>query len=464
MEQFDAIIIGIGQAGNPLASALAEKGYKTAVVERSYPGGSCINYGCTPTKIMVEAASVSQMAEKANEVGIIVKSVKTDFQKLINRRDAIVKQWREGIEKRMKEEENIELIMGEARFIAKNKLQISSREDKSSREISAEKIFINVGTSPRILDTIDGLKEVPYYTSKTMMDLNELPEHLVIIGGSYIGLEFGQMYARLGSKVSILQQDNQLAPREDEDIASAIRKFLEDENINVILEANTKKVKQATKGFELIYEHNGQTKNLTGSHLLLAIGTTPNTATLDLEKAGINMAAHGYIEVNKFLETNQKGIFALGDCKGGPEFTHISYDDFRVVKDFLFGEKKRNIKDRMVPYTLFTKPELGRIGLSEKQAKEQGIIYKVATIPMSNVARAIEANKTTGFLKALVDPDSGQILGAACLTEEGGELMAMLQLAMMGNLPYQQLRDGIFAHPTYAEAFNNLFATLKDPD
>ncbi|CAN5298940.1 mercuric reductase [soil metagenome] len=464
MEQYDAIIIGIGQAGNPLANTLAKNGYKTAVIERSHPGGSCINYGCTPTKIMVASAAVSHLAKNAYEVGIRVNGVETDFQQLIKRRDGIVEQWRDGIQNRMEEAENIELIMGEASFTGNNQLKIILNNSKNFREITADKIFINVGTSPRIPNNIDGLQEITYYTSKTMMDLYELPEHLVILGGSYIGLEFGQMYSRLGSKVSILQQEDQLAPREDEDIANAILEFLEDENITVILEANTKKVKKLPGGFEISYEHKGQTKNLKGTHLLLAIGTTPNTSNLNLEKTGVNQGKHGYIEVNQYLETNRKGIFALGDCKGGPEFTHISYDDYRIVNDYLFGDKKRNTKDRMVPYTLFTKPELGRIGLSEKEAKKQNINYKIATMPMNHVARAIEANKTTGFLKVLVEPNSGKILGAACLADDGGDLMAMLQIAMMGNLNYTQLRDGIFSHPTYAEAFNNLFTSLKDPE
>ena len=464
MEHFDAIIIGIGQAGNPLASALSKQGHKTAVIERSHPGGSCINYGCTPTKIMIGAATAVHSAKTAKDVGIMVSSVKTDFRQLVSHRNKIIEQRRDGIQKKIEEDENIELIIGEGKFIGKNQLQVILKSDRSHRKITADKIFINVGTSPLIPDNIDGLNQIPYYTSKTMMDLDKLPEHLIILGGSYIGLEFGQMYSRLGSKVSILQHDAQLAPREDEDVAHAILEFLEDENITVILETSTKKIKKFPEGFELTYEHKGQVKNLKGSHLLLATGTTPNTAALDLEKTAVNKAQHGYIEVNKYLETSQKGIFALGDCKGGPEFTHISYDDFRVVNDYLFGAKKRNINERMVPYTMFTKPELGRIGLSENQAKEQNKDYKIATMPMSHVARAIEANKPTGFLKVLINPASGKILGAACLAEEGGELMSMLQIAMMGNLSYGHLRDAIFAHPTYAEAFNNLFASLKDPD
>lgn len=295
------------------------------------------------------------------------------------------------------------------------------------------------------------------------MNLEELPEHLMILGGSYIGLEFGQMYARLGSKVTVLQHGRQLAPREDEDVAETIQKFLEEEGVEVLLEADTKKVRKSSSGIELTYQHQGQVKEIRGSHLLIATGTTPNTPPLALEKTGVENSPQGYIEVNQHLETNQEGIFALGDCKGGPEFTHISYDDYRIVKDHLFGDKKRNMKDRMVPYTMFTKPELGRIGLSEKQARQQQIQYKLAAMPMSHVARAIEANQTTGLLKVLIDTENGHILGAACLAEEGGELMAMLQIAMMGNLTYEHLRDAIFAHPTYAEAFNNLFASLKDP-
>ncbi len=462
MEKFDAIIIGIGQAGNPLASTLASKGLKTAVVEREHPGGSCINYGCTPTKIMIASAAASYSAKNAQEIGIDVGSVQTDFRKLKHRRDKLVQAWRDGIEDRLEKEEHITLLRGEATFSDKKVITVTF-DQGAKREITADKIFINVGTSPRKPD-LEGLKDVSYLTSKTIMDLDELPEHLLILGGGYIGLEFGQMYARLGSKVTILQQDSQLAPREDKDVADAIQHFMQKEGINISLRATTNSVQRTDQGIALHYDQGGEEKTINGSHLLLAIGTTPNTAALGLDIAGIRQVDHGYIEVNRYLETNQKGVFALGDCKGGPEFTHVSYDDFRIVKDYIFGEQRRNLDDRTIPYTMFTKPELGRVGLSENQAREKEIPYNIAFMPMKNVARAIEANRTEGFLKVILNPDTGTLLGATCLAEEGGELMSMLQIAMMGKLTFQQLRDAIFAHPTYAEAFNNLFSTIKGPD
>jgi len=461
MKTYDAIIIGVGQAGSPLASTLSGKGWKTAVIERQHPGGSCVNYGCTPTKTMVASASVSHIVSTAAEVGIEATAPKTNFQQVIKRRDEIVKQWREGVEKTIFESDNIDYFFGEASFASKKQIKVTLNEG-GEEELTAEKIFINVGTSPRIPD-IQGLNKIDYLTSKSMMDLKELPEHLIILGGSYIGLEFGQMYRRLGSKVSIIQNAKQLAPKEDQDIAAYIKEFLEKEGVDVYLNSELSKVEKS--GANIVCSLEGQVnKNIEGSHLLLAIGTNPNTKNLQAEQSGITLAKHDYIEVSEYLETNVEGIFALGDCKGGPEFTHISYDDFRIVNDYLFGEKKRKISDRPVPYTMFTKPELGRVGLNEKKAKEQGIEYQIAQMPMSKAARAIEANETSGILKVLVNPKDKTILGASCLAEVGGEMMSMLEIAMMGGLTYEQLRDGVFAHPTYGETLNNLFASVEDPE
>jgi pyruvate/2-oxoglutarate dehydrogenase complex dihydrolipoamide dehydrogenase (E3) component len=463
MESFDAIIIGIGQAGNPLAGSLADKGKKVAVIERQHPGGSCINYGCTPTKTMVASAHAAQMTREAFNLGISVERISADFQKIIERRDGIVSSWRDGIEKKMKDNEHISYLFGEASFSGPKELQVKMNGSEEVRQITATQIFINVGTSPRI-PPIERIEDINYYTSKSMMELTELPEHLVIIGGSYIGLEFSQIYRRLGSRVTVIQKDDQLASREDKDVADTIREFLEEEGIQIHLIAETKSVEQNGAGIILNFTKGSEDISTEGTHLLIATGTTPNTSKLHLNKAGIQTDKRGYIQVNDHLETNVEGVFALGDCKGGPEFTHISYDDYRIVEDYLLGTKKRHLKDRPVPYTMFTKPELGRIGLDEKQAKKKGIAYQVARMPMSYSARAIEANQTTGLLKALLDPESGEILGATCLAESGGEMMAMLQIAMMGGIHYQQLRDGIFAHPTYAEAWNTLFSSIVDPD
>lgn len=466
MEKYDAIIIGIGQAGNPLSATLAEKGWKTAIIEREHPGGSCINYGCTPTKTMVASAHISHLVRTADAFGIETSAPRINFQKVIERRDDIVTKWREGIEKKMSETENIDYFFGEASFVGNKQVQVKMKSNDEGefllKEFSADKIFINVGTSPRMPE-VEGLADINYLTAKTMMHLKELPEHLIILGGGYIGLEFGQMYKRFGSKVSIIQDDAQLAPKEDEDVAEAIQEFLEEEGIDIYLKSELSKVEKNGEGIK-VHIKGESTKVLAGSHLLVAIGTTPNTQALNLEKTDVRLKKHGYIEVNEHLETSVEGIFALGDCKGGPEFTHISYDDFRIVNDYLFGAKQRKVSDRMVPYTMFTKPELGRVGLNEKMARKEGINYKISQMPMSSAARAIEANRTKGLLKVLIDPETKKFLGATCLADIGGELMSMIQIAMMGGLTYEDLRDGVLAHPTYAETLNNLFASVEDPE
>lgn len=462
MEKFDAIVIGIGQAGTPLANTLAEKGRKTAVIERAHPGGSCVNWGCTPTKAMVASASVAHLSKTAQEVGIHNGQTRADFKQIIERRDKLVEKSRHSIHEQMTGNEHIELIYGEASFSGQKEITVRINQTNESKKLQADKIFINVGNSPR-LPELDGLNEINYYTSKSMMELQELPEHLIILGGSYIGLEFGQMYRRFGAKVSIIETGAQLAGREDEDVAQAILEVLKKEGLDIYLNAEAVKVEIQGDGIRLTLK-NDTNKPLTGSHLLIATGTIPNTDALNLQQAGIETKEHGYIAVDEHLQTNIEGVFAMGDCKGGPEFTHISYDDYRIVKDYLFGDKNRNMHDRPVPYTMFTKPELGRIGPSEKQAKEEGRKYKLAKLPADKIARAAETNQTEGLLKVLIDPANDQIIGAACLAEPGGELMSMLQIAMMGRLPYQQLRDGIFAHPTWAESFNNLFGQLRDPD
>lgn len=463
MEKYDAVIIGIGQAGSPLAKTLNEQGKKTAIIERSQPGGSCVNYGCTPTKTMVASARVSHLSKTAHEVGIRNEHTQTNFREVIARRNKMVENSRSHVQQSLEEMENVKLIFGEARFSGKKEIEILLKEGEGSRKLQAAQVFINVGTSPH-LPKLEGLDKVPFLTAKSIMELEELPEQLIILGGSYIGLEYGQMYSRLGSKVSLVETASQLAPREDEDVAKVLKEMLEKEGLDIYLDAEPVKVEQQENSGVILTLGNGQPKKLKGSQLLVATGTRPNTEVLQLDKAGIETDEQGYIQVNEQLQTNVEGVFALGDCKGGPEFTHISYDDYRVVKDFLFGEKKRSIQDRPLPYTMFTKPELGRIGLNEKEARKQGKQYKVAKMPAERIARAQESNQTAGLLKVLVDAESDRIIGATCLTEEGGEFAAVLQVAMMGGLRYQQLRDAVFSHPTWAESLNNLFSEIKEPE
>lgn len=459
MQQFDAIIIGVGQAGAPLAHELAGLGRKVAVIEKQHVGGSCINYGCTPTKTMAASAKAAWEAARTGELGIRTTGVQTDFGSVISRRDEIVKNWRDGIRDGLNDADSIELIDGAASFSGPREVTISLNAG-DTRKIAAEQIFINAGTSPRIPE-IEGIKEIDYLTAKSMMDLDELPEHLLIIGGAYIGCEFGQMYRRLGSKVTIFESNEQLVGREDEDAGEELLKILRSEDIEVVLNAGVEKISKSGEKITLKVNSGEKVEQFSGSHLLIGAGTEPNTGQLNPGKAGIETDRHGYIKVNDKLETSVKNIFALGDIKGGPEFTHISYDDYRIVSQNLLHNGNRTVKDRLVPYTMFTDPQLGRVGHNEKSAGKAGINYKVAKIPMSSVARGVETGDTRGFMKVLVDPENEKILGTTMLMAEGGEIMSLIQTAMMGNLSYKKLRDTAFAHPTYAESLNNLFSNLK---
>ncbi|WP_345243747.1 mercuric reductase [Nibrella saemangeumensis] len=459
-EQFDAIIIGVGQAGKPLALDLAGKGWKTAVIERNFLGGSCINYGCTPTKSLIASAQIAYHARRSGDYGITTGDVRVDYPAVKKRKDEIVEQFREGIQKKFDEAEHLTLIRGEARFTGPKQVEVALNEG-GSRTLTADHIFIDTGTSPRKPD-LPGLDDVPWLTSTSLMELEELPQHLLIMGGGYIGLEFGQMFRRFGSEVTLIERGDQLLSREDKDIADEMATFLRDEGIIIHLNTQIERVNQDASGaIELSLKTGDKSDKVSGSHLLIAIGTTPNTAALNLEAVGIETDKHGYIQINERLETSQPGICALGDVKGGPAFTHISYDDYRVIRQNLLEGGNATITNRPVPYTVFTDPQLGRIGLSEREAHEQGRTFKIASIPMSSVARAIETSQTNGLMKAIVDADTGQILGAAILGLEGGELMAMLQIAMMGNVPYTSLKDAVFAHPTLAESLNTLFGEIE---
>ncbi|MEZ0538315.1 mercuric reductase [Fibrella arboris] len=459
-EQFDAVIIGVGQSGKPLSTALAEKGWRTAIIERNHVGGSCINYGCTPTKTLLASAEMAFQARRAAEYGIETASVKVNFKAVIDRKNNVVDKFRKGISDSFAETENLTFIQGEARFMGPSEVAVKL-PDGGERKLTAPHIFIDCGTHPKKPD-LPGLDTVPWLTSTELMDATELPRHLLILGGGYIGVEFSQMFRRFGSEVTIIERGDQLLSREDKDIADELTKILEDEGVRVMTNTTVGQVsKSADGGVTLTLKTEERPLALTGTHLLVVTGTTPNTAALNLAAAGIATDEHGFIQVNDRLETSQPGVYALGDIKGGPAFTHISYDDYRVVKQNLLQGGNVSIAGRPVPYTIFTDPQLGRVGLSETEAREQGKSIKVASMPMSSVARAIETERTQGLMKVIIDADTDQILGAAILGMEGGEVMTMLQIAMMGNLTYPRLRDAIFAHPTLAEALNNVFSRVE---
>jgi pyruvate/2-oxoglutarate dehydrogenase complex dihydrolipoamide dehydrogenase (E3) component len=455
----DAIVIGTGQAGKPLAVSLAKAGWKTAVVERDAVGGSCINVGCTPTKTMVASARVAYLASRGDDYGVTTGAVKVDLARVRQRKRAIVASFRGGSEKQLERTKGLELFAGEAHFTGPHAVEVTS-PDSDVQTLTAPKIFINTGTRPIVPPNIDA-PDVTVLDNASIMELDSVPEHLLVLGGGYIGLEFGQMFRRFGSRVTIIQRGPQLLGREDPDVATEVAEILRGEDIEILLDTT---VTAATRGNDGQIELTIRTPEgmgvKSGSHLLAAAGRRPNSDRLNLEAAGIKSHGPGFITVNERLETNVEGVYALGDVKGGPAFTHISYDDYRIVETNLLKGGSATTEGRLVPYTVFIDPQLGRVGLTESEARAQGRNIRVAKLPMTHVARAIEMDETRGFMKAIVDAETDQILGCAVLGVEGGEVMSVLQMAMMGGVPSAAIRNGVFAHPTLAESLNNLFIAM----
>jgi len=458
-EHYDAVIIGAGQAGVPLSSALADAGWKTAIVESKHVGGSCVNEGCTPTKTIIASARVAYLARRANDYGVQTGPVSVDMARVRQRKRDIVESFRQGNRGRI-ENAGVDLLMGEATFVGPKTLQVRLNDEARIRQLSAENIFINTGARPRIPE-LPGLEGLPYLNSTSIMELDIVPERLLVIGGGYVGVEFGQAFRRFGSQVTIIQRGEQLLSREDPDVAGRVADILRQDGIDILLNTHPTQVERSTKrGIQLSVEGPEGERVVSGSHLLVAAGRTPNTDRLNLKVTGVQTDDRAYIQVNERLETDADGIYAMGDVKGGPAFTHISYDDFRVLRTNLLQDGDATIKDRMIPYTVFMDPQLGRVGLSEQQARKKGLNIRMANQPMEYVARALETDETRGFMKAVVDADTDQILGCAILGVQGGEVMGLLQVAMMGKLPYTALRDGVFAHPTLTESLNGLFAAV----
>ena len=456
-ERYDSIVIGSGQGGTPLSRALAEAGMHTALVEQTHVGGTCINEGCTPTKTMVASARVAYLARRGADYGVRMGPVSVDLQRVRQRKRDIVNSFRNGGQRRLEKTANLELIFGAASFAAAKTLTVRDKDGRE-RSLSAERIFINAGTRTR-KPALEGLDAVPFLDNASIMELDSVPEHLLILGGGYIGLEFGQMFRRFGSRVTMVQSAKQLLVREDADVAEEVAKILREDGIEVLLSTKSERVSCRDGRIRLEVSGDGQARKLEGSHLLVAIGRTPNSDTLNLPAAGLQTDPKGFIKTNSRLETNVSGVWALGDIKGGPAFTHISYDDFRIIRANVIEKKNVTIEGRLVPYTCFIDPQLGHVGLNENEARRQGRNIRIAKMPMNYVARALETDESRGFMKAIVDAETDQILGATVLGLEGGEVMAVLEVAIMGMLPYTALRDGIFAHPTLAEGLNNLFAS-----
>lgn len=457
---FDAIIIGSGQAGNPLAVALAQAGRTVALVEKAQLGGSCINYGCSPVKAMLASAERMHQVATAGAYGVRTAAPRPSLPDIVARKEEIIGQLRQGVHDNLAEQPGITVVRGQARFQSPRTVAVAEEEAGQPRVLNAPLIFINTGTRPAI-PPIEGLVESGFLTTDDLLQLTTLPRHLLILGGGYIGLEFGQMFRRFGSEVTIIEAGPQLLEREDDDVCEALRATLEAEGVDIVLGAEVRRVSRNAEGtYTLTAQAGGAERRLRGTHLLVATGREPNTDDLNLEAAGLQPDERGYLPVNDRLQTAVRGIYALGDVHPGPQFTHLAYDDFRVVRDNLLHRQRRSARQRPLPYVVFTQPQLGRIGLNEQQAQEKGVPYRVATMPVRFIGRAQELSLTEGFIKVLVD-DKQHLLGATVFCEQGGEIMSMLQLAMAGGLTCDALQNMVFAHPTWAEALNNLFRKLK---
>jgi pyruvate/2-oxoglutarate dehydrogenase complex dihydrolipoamide dehydrogenase (E3) component len=454
-ETYDAIVIGSGQGGGPLSIALAKAGLKTAIIERDHIGGTCVNVGCTPTKTMVASARVAYLSRRSADYGVDNGSVTVNMSAVRRRKQQIVESFRTNGLRSIEETKGLDLLKGEANFTGPKSIEVRLNEGRM-RLLTAGKIFINTGARPAT-PSVPGLDRVPTLDSTSIMELDTLPKHLLVMGGGYVGLEFGQMFRRFGSEVTIVQRGDHLLSREDPDVADEVATILKEDGIKLWLNSETVHAGGASGNIRLTVKTEETETKLKGSHLLVAVGRRPNTDSLNLKAAGVEIDKEGFVNVNERLETNVEGIYALGDVKGGAAFTHISYDDFRIIRTNLLEGGNATTKGRLVPYTVFTDPQLGRVGITETEARDQGLKIRVAKLPMSKVARAIELSETRGFMKAVVDAETKQILGCAVLSVEGGELMTMFEIAMMGQLPYTTLKEAIFAHPTLAESLNNLF-------
>ncbi len=455
-EQYDVLILGSGQAGNPLASDFVKAGKRVALIERAEVAGTCINYGCTPTKTMVASAQRAWQSRHAAELGIEVSSVRVNMEQIRARKRGIVEQFRTSNEKRFASGQP-ELVRGEARFVAPKEIAVALKAG-GERRLTAETIVINTGDHPTV-PRLAGLDSVPYLDNVSLMELDVVPEHLLVLGGGYEAVEFGQMFRRFGSEVTLIERGKHLLGHEDADVAEAVEAILREDGLKIETGATAIRT-DGQAGAVTVHLEDG--RSLSGSHLFVAVGRSPNTKELQLSAAGVETDEHGYVKVDEELRTSVPGIYAAGDVKGGPAFTHVSYDDYRILRDNLItGKGGRKTTDRTTVYVVYMDPQLGRIGMTETEARQTGRKIKVARMPVSSIARAIETSETRGMLKAVVDADSEEILGAAVLAPEGGELMSMVELAMMGKLRYTTLEDAVFAHPAYAESLNTLWGHFE---
>ncbi len=455
---FDAVIIGTGQSGPPLAARLAGAGMKVAVIEQDKFGGTCVNNGCIPTKTLVASAYAARLAHRAGEYGVDIGGpVRVDMKRVKARKDEVSGRSNKGVESWMRTLANGTVYQGHARFAGPKTVRVN--DDL----LTADRIFINVGGRP-LVPKMPGLDTTPYLTNVSMMDVDFLPEHLIVIGGSYIGLEFGQMYRRFGSRVTVIEMMPRLIAREDEDISQGVQEILEQEGIEVRLNAECLSVSEEGANVAVNLGCTSGAPRVIGSHLLLAVGRVPNTDDLELEAAGIQTDQRGYIVVDEQLRTTNPNAWAVGDCNGKGAFTHTSYNDYEIVADNLLTNAGRKWTDRVTAYALFTDPPLGRVGMSEAEVKRAGIRALAGKRPMTRVGRAVEKGETLGFMKVVVDAGSKRILGAAILGTSGDEVVHSLLDAMYAGLPYTAVQRGMRIHPTVSELIPTLLGELRPLD
>jgi pyruvate/2-oxoglutarate dehydrogenase complex dihydrolipoamide dehydrogenase (E3) component len=457
IERFDVLVIGSGESGKQLTWNLAEAGHRTAVVERKYIGGSCPNIACLPSKNVIRSAKANWFARHGAEYGIETGRVSTDMKGVLNRKRKMVEGEVQGHLDRFKAS-GAELIRGEARFVAPKTVDVRLN-DGGRRTITGDRVFLDLGSRATIPE-LAGLAAAKPMTHVEALDLDHLPGHVIVLGGGYVGLELAQALRRFGSSVTVIERGSQIAAAEDADVAQVLLESFTSEGIEVLLDSHVQEVKGLSgQNVRVIAETNSGQRTIEGTDLLVATGRTPNTQNIGLGSAGIQLDERGYIKVNERLETTAADVWAMGDCAGSPQFTHVAYDDFRVVRDNLSGGV-RTTRDRLIPFCMFTDPELARVGLNETEARKRGIGYRLAKMPMTAVLRAVALGETRGLVKMLIDTQSDRILGFTALGVEGSEMMAAAQTAMVGGLPYTVLRDAIFTHPTTSEGLVFLLSSV----
>lgn len=456
MKEFDVVIIGAGQAGPTLSKSLAQVGRRVALIERKQMGGSCVNFGCTPTKAALASARVAHLARRASEFGINVANIQPDFAAVLARAAGIAQRMRESLQESFAGQDNPVLKHGHTRFVARDGERF--RLAVGDEEIVATHVVLDTGTRSAV-PPIDGVHDIVYLTAENWLDHRALPRHLALVGGGYIGLEMAQFYRRMGADVTVIESGAQVAAQEDPEVAAALQQVLESEGIRFRLQAKATRCRKTADGVTLTLDLDGKTDEIAATDLFIALGRKPNTDDLGLENIGLHPTGKGTLEVDQRLCTGIPNVWAVGDIRGGPMFTHTAWDDYRIVESQLIGDKSRTT-DRIVPYAVFTDPELGRVGMTEKQARQAGKNIEVARFDLKHNGKAMEMGETDGFIKVVVDAGDQRILGAAVLSAEGAELVHIYVALMNAGAPWSVLENAIQIHPTLAEAVQSAVAAL----